>query len=77
MKRTLIKNGRILDPKNSIDKICDLYIEGKNISQIGENLNFSADQIIEAKDLIVTPGLVDMHVPVSYTHLTLPTNREV
>ena len=62
MKRTLIKNGRILDPKNSIDKICDLYIEGKNISQIGENLNFSADQIIEAKDLIVTPGLVDMHV---------------
>ena len=62
MKRTLIKNGRVLDPKNSIDKICDLYIEGKNISQIGKILNFSADQIIEAKDLIVTPGLVDMHV---------------
>ena len=62
MKRTLIKNGRVLDPKNSIDQICDLYIEGGNISQIGINLNISADQIIEAKDLIVTPGLVDMHV---------------
>ena len=62
MKRTLIKNGRMLDPKNSIDQICDLYIEGGNISQIGIDLNISADQIIEAKDLIVTPGLVDMHV---------------
>ena len=62
MKRTLIKNGRVLDPKNSIDQICDLYIEGGNISQIGIDLNISADQIIEAKDLIVTPGLVDMHV---------------
>ena len=62
MKRTLIKNGRVLDPKNSIDQICDLYIEGGNMSQIGIDLNISADQIIEAKDLIVTPGLVDMHV---------------
>ena len=62
MKRILIKNGRVLDPKNSIDQICDLYIEGGNISQIGIDLNISADQIIEAKDLIVTPGLVDMHV---------------
>ena len=62
MKRTLIKNGRVLDPKNSVDQICDLYIEGGNISQIGIDLNISADQIIEAKDLIVTPGLVDMHV---------------
>ncbi|MEC8840170.1 MAG: dihydroorotase [Candidatus Poribacteria bacterium] len=62
MKRTLIKNGRVLDPKNSIDQICDLYIEGGNISQIGIDLNISADQVIEAKDLIVTPGLVDMHV---------------
>ena len=52
----------MLDPKNSIDQICDLYIEGGNISQIGIDLNISADQIIEAKDLIVTPGLVDMHV---------------
>ena len=62
MERILIKNGRVLDPKNSIDQICDLYIEGGNISQIGIDLNISADQIIEAKDLIVTPGLVDMHV---------------
>ena len=62
MKRSFIKNGRLLDPKNSIDQICDLYIEGGNISQIGIDLNISADQIIEAKDLIVTPGLVDMHV---------------
>ena len=62
MKRTLIKNGRMLDPKNSIDQICDLYIEGGNISQIAIDLNILADQIIEAKDLIVTPGLVDMHV---------------
>jgi len=52
----------MLDPKNSIDQICDLYIEGGNISQIGIDLNISADQVIEAKDLIVTPGLVDMHV---------------
>ena len=62
MERILIKNGRVLDPKNSIDQICDLYIDGKNISRIGVDLSVSVDRVIEAKDLIVAPGLVDMHV---------------
>ena len=62
MERTLIKNGQVLDPKNSIDQICDLYIEGKNIRRIGVDLDTSVDQVIDAKDLIVVPGLVDMHV---------------
>ena len=34
-------------------------------------------QCIAIADVILYDYLVNPHIPVSYTHLTLPTNREV
>ncbi len=62
MSSILIKNGRIIDPANNIDATLDLLIEDGKIVNIGESLNVQAAQVIDASGLLVTPGLVDMHV---------------
>jgi len=60
--KVLIKNGRIVDPANNIDGVYDILVENKNIVQIAKNISPAADEIIDATDKIVMPGIVDMHV---------------
>jgi len=58
----LIKNGRVIDPANNIDQVCDILVEDNKISQVAKNISSEADEIIDATDKIVMPGIVDMHV---------------
>ena len=59
--KTHIKNGRVIDPKNGIDAVQDLYIGGGKILGLGTAPNgFSANRVIDATDLVVSPGLVDL-----------------
>lgn len=60
--KILIKNGRVIDPANRIDEVRDILIENAKIAQIAKNIKIAADKVIDAKDKIVMPGLVDMHV---------------
>jgi len=56
-----IKNGRLIDPKNKIDAIQDVFIVARKIAAIGAAPNwFVADKIIDASGLIVMPGLMDL-----------------
>jgi len=57
----LIKNARILDPAGNTDAILDLYIENGLISDISPNLPVTTNTI-DATDMWLTPGLIDMHV---------------
>ncbi len=61
-KQYLIKGGRVVDPANSIDAPLDILISDGKIEKVGPGLKVIAHEIIDAKDKIVTPGLVDMHV---------------
>ena len=58
----LIKNGRVIDPAGKIDESSDIFISEGKIENIGKDLNVKPDEVIDAKDRIVAPGLVDMHV---------------
>ena len=61
--RILIKNGRVIDPKNGMDAVNDLYIVAGKIVAIGaEPDSFQANHVINAKGLVVCPGLVDLSV---------------
>ena len=60
--KILIKNGRVIDPANKIDEILDLLVSGGRIEKLAKNIAEKADKTIDAKGLIVAPGLVDMHV---------------
>ena len=56
-----IKNGRLIDPKNGIDAVRDLYIAAGKIVAVGAQPNgFTANRTIDAGGKIVCPGLVDL-----------------
>lgn len=56
-----IKNGRLIDPKNGIDAKQDLFIAAGKIVGVGKAPEgFVANQTIDASNLVVCPGLVDL-----------------
>ena len=62
MGKVLIRNGRIIDPANDVDEVGDVLIIDGKIAQVGGTLEQNVNDVIDATDLIVTPGLIDMHV---------------
>lgn len=60
----LIQNGYVIDPKSGREGILNILTEGEKIVQIGEGLQAPGEgcQVIDAKGLVVAPGLVDVHV---------------
>ncbi len=61
--RILIKNGRVIDPQNGMDAINDVFIIAGKIVAIGAEPDcFQANHVINAKGLVVCPGLVDLSV---------------
>ena len=54
-------NGRVIDPATSFDEVAGIYLEAGRIAAIGSApKDFKADRTIDAKGLIVAPGLVDL-----------------
>ena len=65
--KTLIKNGRVVDPSQNLDAVMDVLVEDGKISALGSNLSAEADEVYDATGLVVTPGLIDLH-----THMREP-----
>jgi len=59
----LIRNGRIIDPANERDEVGDLFIvDGRIAKQTEVGNQQSPVEEIDATGLIVSPGLIDIHV---------------
>ncbi len=61
----LIQNADIVTADSRMT--ADIYCKGETITRIGQNLNDSADEIIDASGKLVFPGFIDPHV-----HIYLP-----
>ncbi len=63
MSATIIRHGRIIDPANNRDEVGDLLIIDGRIAPPSQlpTLNAQPEEI-DANNLVVTPGLIDMHV---------------
>jgi len=63
-KKILIQNGRVIDPGNDLDEICDVVIAKGKIAKVGvaNKTDLRGAEIINAKGKIVAPGLIDIHV---------------
>ena len=63
IKNLLIRGARMIDPAQALDQHADMVIENGIIARVGNNLaapqNF---EMIEGRDLVVSPGWCDMHV---------------
>lgn len=63
MTATVIRNGRIIDPANNRDEVADLFIvDGCITDQSAIGNQPPAIEEIDARNLIVAPGLIDIHV---------------
>ncbi|MBU1061819.1 MAG: dihydroorotase, partial [Candidatus Omnitrophica bacterium] len=60
--KILIKNGLVIDPVDKIEEIMDVFLSAGKICKVAKDIKTSADVVIDAKDKIVMPGIVDMHV---------------
>jgi dihydroorotase len=65
----VVKGGRLIDPKNGIDRLRDIGIRKGRVAAIASKLAPGAAKIIDATGLIVTPGLIDTHAHV-YEHVS-------
>jgi len=64
MSTTIIRNGHVIDPANKRDEVGDVYIGDGTIVASRSEFRIPNSEIeeIDASGLIVTPGLIDMHV---------------
>ncbi|TDJ52821.1 MAG: dihydroorotase [Nitrospina sp.] len=65
--KLIIKNGRVIDPANNLDGEYDVLIDKGLIQAVAPRGKISARdagsaKIIDAKDCVVAPGFMDMHV---------------
>lgn len=58
----LIQNARIMDPKTKTDKIADVLVHNGKIVEIGIVSVQEEMEVLDAKGLILAPGLIDVHV---------------
>ncbi|MDQ6476992.1 amidohydrolase/deacetylase family metallohydrolase [Dyadobacter sp. LHD-138] len=58
----LIKGGTVIDPKNNLNQLMDVGIYEGKVKKIAQNIDpKEAKQVVNAKGMYVTPGLIDIH----------------
>jgi dihydroorotase len=62
VSRLVIKNGRVVDPAQNLDRVCDVAIEDGTIRQVAPGIDATGSTDFDATGLIVAPGFIDMHV---------------
>ena len=61
----ILKRGSLIDPSQSLTGVHDIAIEQGMIARIAPAIpDGEARRVIEAKGLVVTPGLIDLHAHV-------------
>ena len=70
MTSLLIKNGRVIDPSQRMDRFTNLLVRDGKIAGYDVPAN-GQDVVVNAAGKIVSPGLIDMHV-----HLREPGREE-
>ena len=63
----ILKGGRVLDPSQDLDKVCDVFIQDGKVAGIDQNIESKDAKVLDVSGLLVTPGWLDIH-----THLREP-----
>lgn len=58
-----IRGGRLIDPANGLDEVCDLLLEDGVVKQVGGTMEDILDaRVVPAEGKVVMPGFIDLHV---------------
>jgi dihydroorotase len=60
--KLLVREARVVDPSQGLDRVSDLLIEDGRIGGIGGSIPVQGAEVLEARGLVAVPGFVDMHV---------------
>src|ERR1700687_3214073 len=60
----ILKGGRVIDPANGRDEIADIGFGDGKVEAVGSGLQVRGSESIDARGLIVVPGLIDLHTHV-------------
>jgi dihydroorotase len=61
--KVLLSGGRVVDPGQRLDATLDVLLADGSVAEVGEGLGAAESaQVIDCTGLIVTPGLIDVHV---------------
>jgi len=65
MAELVLRGGRVIDPSQNLDGIADVVFADGKVKAVGRDAPHGRDaEIRDAKGLIVTPGLIDLHTHV-------------
>jgi dihydroorotase len=66
MSRVVLSGGRVLDPLGGVDEVTDVLVDDGRITAIGavDDATRASAVVIDCANLLVTPGLIDLHVHV-------------
>lgn len=57
----ILKNSRVISPKDNIDDVLDIKIENGIITELSKNIDEEGGKCIDFSGKIITPGFVEMH----------------
>src|SRR5437763_1694689 len=58
----LIKNGRVIDPAQGLDREADVLIVDGRVAAVEPGLAAGSHALLDASDRVVCPGFIDVHV---------------
>ncbi len=61
MADILIKGGRVVDPSTRVNEVLDVLVTGSTIARIGKKISRAGVTKIDARGMVVCPGLIDLH----------------
>ncbi|HAT37799.1 MAG TPA: dihydroorotase, partial [Gemmatimonadetes bacterium] len=61
--KLILKGGRVIDPSQNIDDTRDVLLVDGRVAELSSSLATHEDaQLVDCSGLVVTPGLIDVHV---------------
>jgi dihydroorotase len=67
----VVRGARVVDPKEGIDRVCDVRVDKGVIAQIGTDVDANGHRVVEGEGLVLAPAFVDPHV-----HLRVPGGED-
>jgi dihydroorotase len=73
----VLRNGRVVDPSQKIDRVTDVAFSDGKVAAIGDGLDAGGADMRDVAGRIVTPGLIDLHTHVYWGGTSLGIDAEM
>jgi dihydroorotase len=72
----ILKGGRVIDPSQDLDGVCDVAFLNGKVAAIGPSLHAHGAAVRDVSGMIVAPGLIDLHTHVYWGGTSLGIDAE-